>query len=346
MAKLLDHWVEADIITGDQADRIRADAAGPPNPAPERPASPVAAWTEKRVSAGPVAASTEKRVSAGPVAASTEKRVSAGSLVAEAMGYLGGVIVAVGLGLVVGRFWPDLSTVVRVGLTAAVAFLLLVAGAGVTDRFGAAGGRLRSVLWLAASLAYFACLALVAAERFGWSGDRLLLFAAAGGTALSGAVWAVHRRLLQEASTLGFLLMATAGATSMITNSVALTGAAVWAVGVVATVAGALDVVRPARGALVLGAVATIVGSVWVEGETWGTWIAVATVAGMIAYAVLGRDLVLLAVASLGTLVVLPELVVRYFPGVLSAALTLVVVGLLLVVTAVLTARRRPRVRG
>ena len=88
---------------------------------------------------------------------------------------------------------------------------------------------------------------------------------------------------------------------------------------------------------------AVVVGSVWIENERWGTVIALVSVAGLVAYAVLVRDLVLLAVASLGTLVVLPELVVRYFPGVLSAALTLMVVGLLLVVTAVLTARRRPR---
>jgi hypothetical protein len=98
--------------------------------------------------------------------------------------------------------------------------------------------------------------------------------------------------------------------------------------------------------ALVLGAIAAIIGSVWIEGEGWGTWIALATVAGLVVYAVLARELVLLAVASLGTLVVLPELVVRYFPGVLSAALTLIVVGLLLVLTAVFTARRRPRALG
>jgi hypothetical protein len=305
MAKLLDHWVEEDLITGAQADRIRADAATP-----------------------------------------TDRRVPAGSLVAEAMGYLGGVIVAVGLGLVIGRFWPELSTAARIGLTAGVASLLLVAGALLTDRLGPAGGRLRSVLWLASSLAYFASLALLAAERFGWSGDRLLVFAAAAAAVVSVGLWVAHRRVLQLASALGFLLVAAAATTSMITNSSTVAGAAVWAVGVAAVVAGAVGIVRPARGALVLGAVATIVGSVWIEDEAWGTWIALATVAGLVGYAVLVRDLVLLAVASLGTLVVLPALVMRYFPGMLPAALTLMVVGLLLVVTAVLTARRRARADG
>jgi hypothetical protein len=99
---------------------------------------------------------------------------------------------------------------------------------------------------------------------------------------------------------------------------------------------------QPARGAQVLSAVALIIGSVWVEGEWWGTAMALATVAGLVTVAVLGRDLVLLSVASVGTLVVLPVIVLHYFPGVLSAALTLVIAGLALVGLAVLTARRRP----
>jgi hypothetical protein len=320
MARLLDHWVEADIISGAQADRIRADTAELADPAPTPRGR--------------------------PVGAPTERRVSAGSLVAEAMGYLGGVIVAVGLGLVIGRYWPDLATAARVGLAAGVASLLLVAGTAATDRLGAAGGRLRSVLWVGASFGYFASLALLASERFGWTDERVLVFAAGGAAVVSVGLWAVHRRVLQQASALGFLLMAVAAATSMVTNSSTMAGVAVWAVGVASVVAGAVDVVRPARGALVLGAIATIVGSVWIEDEPWGTWIALATVAGLVGYAVLVRNLVLLAVASLGTLVVLPALVMRYFPGMLSAALTLMVVGLLLVVTAVLTARRRPRGDG
>jgi hypothetical protein len=115
----------------------------------------------------------------------------------------------------------------------------------------------------------------------------------------------------------------------------------VWTVGTLWCVAGAVSLIPPGRAALVLGAVAAVVGSVWIGAETWGTAIALTTVVALVATAVRARDLVLLAVASLGTLVVLPELVVRYFPGVLSAALTLVVVGLVLVGLAVFTARRR-----
>jgi predicted membrane protein DUF2157 len=300
LAELLDRWVAAQIISNDQADRIRAN---------------MAAHTPART----------------------------GSLVTEAMGYLGGVIVVVGLALATGWFWADLPTAARVGLTGAVAGLLLAAGAVVPARAGAAGVRLRSVLWLAASVASFACLSLLAGDGFGWSGARLLVWAGGGACVVSAALWVWHPRVLQQAG-LGFFALVTAGATtSLITGSTVLAGVAVWAVGAVWCVAGALQAIPPARGALVMGAAAAVVGSVWVEGEGWGTAIALVTVAALVAAAVRARDLVLLAVASLGTLVVLPELVVRYFPGLLSAALTLVVVGLALVGLAVLTARRRRR---
>jgi hypothetical protein len=300
LAGLLDHWISADIISREQADRIREDRAQAPR-----------------------------------------RQDHTGSLVTEAMGYLGGVIVVVGLGLVLGRFWPDLTAFGRIGLAGAVAAILLAAGAVVPGRAGAAGVRLRGVLWLAGSLSVFACLALVA-DRLGWSGDRLLAFAAGGAAVVSAPLWVLHRRILQQAALLAFVIITAAAWTSMTINSNTLPGVAVWFVGVVCFVLGEFALMQPARGAQVLSAVALIIGSVWVEGEWWGTAMALATVAGLVTVAVLGRDLVLLSVASVGTLVVLPVIVLHYFPGVLSAALTLVIAGLALVGLAVLTARRRP----
>jgi hypothetical protein len=66
----------------------------------------------------------------------------------------------------------------------------------------------------------------------------------------------------------------------------------------------------------------------------------------MVIAAVLRRELGVLGVASVGTLIVLPISVDRYFPGALSAALALVLGGLVLVIVAVYAARRRPRLRN
>jgi hypothetical protein len=65
----------------------------------------------------------------------------------------------------------------------------------------------------------------------------------------------------------------------------------------------------------------------------------------VIALAVLAvrlRDVLLLVIAAAGTLVVLPQVVSRYFPGALSAAVVLFVIGGLLIAVAVLAVRRGP----
>jgi hypothetical protein len=264
-----------------------------------------------------------------------------GSLVTEAMGYLGGVIVVVGLGLVLGRFWPQLTGLARIGLTSAVAAILLTAGAVVPRRSGAAGGRLRGVLWLAGSLSVFLCLALVAG-RLDIYGNRLFALAAGGAAVMSAPLWAIHRRILQLAALFASIVITAAACASVASNSFRVPGVAVWVVGVVCLVLGEFALIQPARGAQVLGAVALIIAAVWVEGQWWGTAMALASVAALVTLAVLGRDLVLLSVASVGTLIVLPVMVLDYFPGGLSAALTLVIAGLALVGLAVVTARRRP----
>jgi hypothetical protein len=303
LAALLDHWVAAGIISGEQAERMRDDAA----PAPRRPDR-------------------------------------SGSLVAEAIGYLGGVIVVVGLVLVVGRFWADLGVMVRVGLAGAIAGLLVAAGAVVPARAGAAGVRLRSVIWLGAPIAVYAGLALFAADRLGWNGNQQLVLGGGGAVAVSAVLWALHRRSPQLAVLYVFLLLTVAAWTAMHIDSVMVEGAVVWLIGAILVTLGEFSLVPPPRTARILGTVTVIIGSVWVEQRVWGTVLALVSVVALVSVAVVTRDLVLLSVASAGTLIVAPVMVLRYFPGVLSAALTLVTAGLLLVGLAVLTARRRPRI--
>ncbi|GAA3340752.1 hypothetical protein GCM10020358_29490 [Amorphoplanes nipponensis] len=99
-------------------------------------------------------------------------------------------------------------------------------------------------------------------------------------------------------------------------------------------------VVRPRQLGRALGALGAVAGAVAVAGEGWGVAPAVATPALLIAAAVLMRDVVVLAIAAVGTVLVVPGIVTRYFPGAIGAALALLAAGLLLVVVAVLTARR------
>ena len=112
---VLEDWVDAGLITNEQSRAIRQHEAEPH----ERRAAPA-------------------------LAPSPETGVS---LVIEALGYLGGIVMLVGAGILVGMYWADLSVVLRLTLVAATALALVGAGFAVPDRLGDAAGRLRSVLW-------------------------------------------------------------------------------------------------------------------------------------------------------------------------------------------------------
>lgn len=318
----LDRWVASGIITAEQAARIRADE-------------------QRSADTGQPVDNAPPPVQAPPPAGTAEPAERRVSLVAEAMGYLGGVIILVASGLVASRVWGHLAVGARIGLAGAVAALLFVAGRLVPATLGAPGRRLRAVLWLASSVALFSCLMITGTEGFGWH-DRVVALVAGAGTAVySAALWSVHRHLLQNLATFTALLVTIAALADLLPNEHLLPEVAMWAAGVVWIVLSWGSVIGPRPGGFVIGAVTAVVNAAVLMSETWGVVLALATVAGLIAVAVAFRDLALLGVASVGALYVLPRTMSRFFPGVLSAAFALLLVGVVLVVVAVITARRR-----
>jgi hypothetical protein len=305
LSALVDRWVANGIITAEQAERIRADLAASGAGAPAGPARPV-------------------------------------SLVAEGLGYLGGVIVIVGLLLVLSLSWETLPAEGKVGVAGAVLVAFAVAGALVpAARLGSTGARLRGVLWVGAAVALAATLGLVADELLHWESGRATVALASGGTAVaSAAAWLVSRHVLQHLVTVTALLFLAWNGTSLATDSDIWSGLAVWGVGVVWFVL-ALPGILPRRSGSVLGALSATIGGWLLFDEDWGLLLALGTAVALVAIAVLRRDLAVLGVGSVATLIALPLAVEEYFPGVLPAALSLVVGGLALVMIAILTARRR-----
>jgi hypothetical protein len=304
---LLDRWVAAGIITPDQAERLRADHA---TLTPVRPVS----------------------------------------LVAEGLGYLGGVIVLVGLGLVLRLSWESLTTTGRVLVAAGIAAAFVLAGAFIpTARLGPTGLRLRGVLWAAATVAVLPTL-LLAGENWLTStedSDQIALVAAAGTAVVAAALWAFNRHVLQHLGTVAsvtitafFGAMVAAESWAPNADSWFYSGLAAWGVGVVWSVLALLNVVPP-RGGGVLGALAATIGGLLIITDGPGPLIALGTAVALVVAAVARRELALLAVSSVSTLVVLPFAVDRYLPGgTLSTALVLVLAGLALVATGVHTSRR------
>lgn len=265
------------------------------------------------------------------------------SLVAEGLGYLGGVIVVVGLLLVLGLSWENLAAEGKVAVAGVAWLALTVAGVFIpAQRLGATGTRLRGVLWTGAAIAIGAAVGLVGSELLRWDDEELIVIAATGAAALmSAAAWFVTRHVLPQIATLTALLIGVWNATFLFTASDLWAGLAIWGVGVVWFGLALVSVLPPSSGT-VLGSVGATVGSLFVlAAEPWGSLFALGTVVALVALGVVRRQLAVLGVGSVGTLITLPIAVEEYFPGVLPAAISLVVGGLALVVIAIFTARRR-----
>lgn len=264
------------------------------------------------------------------------------SLVAEALGYVGGVLVLVAAATITGRFWSDLGTGGRLAVALVAAGVLLAAGTAAPERLGAASGRLRSVTWLLSAAALGGALALAGDDMLDAPGD-VVVFGSAGLTAVyAGALWYVHRWPLQQVALVAALAMAAGGAAALLPRDREdVVGLAVWGVGAAWTVLGWGRVVAARAVAYVCGGVAVIAGSMFTVQNDWGCALAIASAVVLVAVGVLQRDLVLLGVGAVATLFAVPVAMSRYFPDTLVAPFALLAAGALLVVGALYTARRR-----
>lgn len=305
-------WVLAGLISDEQAVRIRAAEAA-----------------RAGVSTLPVP----------PSAAGT----GGTSLAVEALGYLGGVLILAATGLIAAQFWSDLSLAGQLALLALTAVVLLAAGTAVPRRLEASGHRLRSVLWVLSVTATAATLAVLAEDGLELSEEQVPFLAATGAAVYAVALWRVSRGSLLHATAFVALAVTVGTGTALLVVDELLVGLAVWAFSVAWLALGWADRITPRRTAYLLGSVGAVFAVQATMEEDWGLVLALVTVAALIGLAMLGQDLLLLAVGALGALLVLPRVVSEWFPGDLAAPLVLLVVGLLLVGAAIRISRRRAR---
>lgn len=302
-----------------------------------RLAADVASW----VSDGIISEEQGRRILARTPAA-PRSEPSGSPIVAEALGYLGGVVVVVG-GLLIGaRYWAEIGVPARLAVLAAVAVGLATAGNLVPSRLGEAAHRLRSVLWTCSLAASAATLAVVAVDVLDLSGQRVALLVSAGTAVLA---LLLHRRdgslLLQLAT--GVAVLATAGsAAAVLVEPESAPGAAIWAVGAAWAILGWGEVLLPRRVVMAVGGIAMIIGAMFTIQHDAGVVATLATAGLLVVVSLVTRDPLMLAVGALGAFQVLPVAVSRWFPDSVVAPLLLVVIGLALVALAVLVVRRQP----
>jgi hypothetical protein len=262
-------------------------------------------------------------------------------LLAEGLGYAGGALLVVAAVIISGVFWGELGPAGRLGIVLAATALLL--GVGVAAPTGTdSGWRLRAVSWLLGEVAAAGALGLLADEVLGLRGERVLLFAATGVAALAAVLWARSPTAAQHAGFVAAAALAAGAAAALLPDGYGYAvGTAVWGVGAAWLLLGWGGVVRSRAAADVCGAAVAGAGALQTVDATAGSVLAVVTAAALVVAGVLVRDLVLLGAGSVVMLVTVPVVMGRWFPDVLSAALALLVVGALLVLGGVRTARRR-----
>ena len=310
-------WQEAGLIGPQQADDIRTfeRAAGAPvgAPAPARPA---------------------RRI---PV-------------VAEALGYLGGLLGVIGLVLLLTNYWPDMSAPARLALAATGAVVLTTAGLRVPHRGEMALERLRWFVWLGAT----ACSGLaggvfVADVVDTTKGTTIVL----GGAVLvllhSAVLWRQLERPVQQATCLVAALVTT-GTLAATLLDVSAAGLVLWAVAAMMLASGIMHLTTFSPITVFVGSAGAAVGAgMTVDGSrgagmlflllTAGYLLALAASARPVEY---GPDRVALTVVgAMATVQSLPQ-TIAWFAA--DAAIT---TGLVVVATGVvlLAIADRPWIR-
>jgi hypothetical protein len=306
LTSLLEAWVADQLITSEQADRIRlrGDVLAEPPGVQERP----------------------------------HER---SSLVTEALGYLGGVIIVVASILIASLYWDQVGATTRLVLVGGVAALLLAAGFAIPQRIGDVGLRLRSVLWLASTGALAGFLGLLGTDALDLADDHVFLVVSAGVAAYATGLWLLGRTLVQQLAMMVGLMLTAAALTNELGVDDALPGFAAWGVALMWLLLGWGGVLGPRRFVIAFGAAGMFAGALTTIPTHAGIVLALATSVAVVATAVVFRDLLMLAIGALGTLLVLPSSVIELFPGELAAPIVMLAVGALLVGAGLFIARRR-----
>lgn len=240
----LERWREAGLLSGEQVDAILAHEQT------HRPLPPP-------VVAPPAAV--------GPPAAVAPRRPMPD--VAEALGYLGGILAIVGMSLLVGRYWSDIPVAGRLGLSGGASAVLFAVGLLVPEDREAALRRMRWFLWLVSSGAAAVFGGVLAYELVGDDDLRVPLAGAAAVVLHDAFLWWRRERPLQQFTCLAATAVAIGtGVAHVIDAGVA--GIALWVAAAIGVVVGLRHLTPIPRLTLFVGAVTSVVGALLVS-DRW-----------------------------------------------------------------------------
>ena len=324
LRKHLDRWVAEGLIDTAQATRIET--------------------AETPTAGSPAAGSSAAGSSAsGSRAARSSATGSRAPLVAEALGYAGGVL-AIAAGLYLVRdLWPNLSTGAVLAFAAAACAALGAGGVAVRATSDPALRRLRSVLWLLSTVCLAAFTGTLADQVWGFGPASTTLVTAAVSAAYGAALWRRTRAVLQHLAVFASLAVLAGTVVARLDPGLGAwgPGLAIWAISVLWGVAVMRGYLPPGATGYFAAGIGVLAGAQLTMQVAAGYALALATVAGLLVAGVLLRQAWLVVLGALGVLLVTPQITTRYLPMSAATPLAIFVVGVVLLGSAVWLARRR-----
>ncbi len=267
-------------------------------------------------------------------------------LVTEALAYLGAAL-ALGAGAaVLADRWADMHAITRASAVGIAALGLLLAGWLLRGSEEPAIARLTSVLWLLASglVVWFSWV--LALDVFETPTDRMAgLVGGAVGLAVSASLYAYRRSTLQHVA----VAVTLASTTAFAFYDPAWNGVAWCVIGVAWFGLGVARVLVPRRTALAIGSIGALVSALVLAtdqhaaGLLLGSVVAVALVAASVRL----RETPILAIGVVGMFLFLVQTVAYFFQDTLGAPIALLAAGAIVLVVALVLARRsRPTRSG
>jgi Predicted membrane protein (DUF2157) len=261
-------------------------------------------------------------------------------LVTEALAYVGGALAAAAAAVLLGNNWSELTPAVRavsVGVAATAAF---AGGLLLRSSDEPAFARLSSVLWFVATGLFAWFTWLISYDVLDLRGRVPVRVMGVETTVLAGALYAVRRRGLQQVALFAGLLMVFGA--SMPEGTPAMV--ALWGVAVVWIVLGILGTLDPTRVALAFGSL----GALYVplaagQGSDVGMWLGLGTGIAMLVASIALHETLLLGFGAVGVFGYALAVLVRLFGGTAAMPIALLAVGALVLVVAVVLARRTTR---
>jgi hypothetical protein len=319
LRKHLDRWVAEGLIDTAQATRIET--------------------AETPATGSPAAGSS----ASGSRAAGSRATGSRAPLVAEALGYAGGVL-AIAAGLYLVRdLWPNLSTGAVLAFAAAACAALGAGGAVVRATSDPALRRLRSVLWLLSTVSLAAFAGTLADQLWGFGPASTTLVAAAASAAYGAALWRRTGAVLQHLAVFASLAVLAGTVVARLDPGLGAwgPGLAIWVMSEQWGVAVMRGYLPPGATGYFAAGIGVLAGAQLTMQVAAGYALALATVAGLLAAGVLLRQAWLVVLGAFGVLLVTPQITTRYLPMSAATPVAIFVVGVVLLGSAVWLARRR-----